>query len=62
MLQRLGPAVVNVTPAETAILQFQEWRRLNEFAEWFPSDLRRALPGDPYGDGWVKTSISPQTA
>jgi FkbM family methyltransferase len=59
LLQRLGSAVVNVTPAETPILHFTEWRPLEEFAEWFPGDLRQALPGDPYGDIWVKTKTAP---
>jgi hypothetical protein len=47
---------VNVTPAETPVMHFKEWRPLEEFVEWFPGDLRQALPGDPYGDIWIRTT------
>ena len=49
-------AEVNVTAAETAQFYFSGWRALREFTEWFPGDLRQSLPGNPYGDIYVRTA------
>lgn len=50
-----GVADVNVTSAETARLSFSEWRSIREFIHWFPGDLKRSLPGYPYGDIYVRS-------
>jgi FkbM family methyltransferase len=49
-------AYVNVTPAETARFHLAEWRPINGVAEWFPRELRQSLPGDRYGDIYVRTT------
>ena len=53
-LTRFGPSLVNITPAEGARFHFKEWVPLAQFIEWFPGDLRQSLPGNPYGDIFVK--------
>ena len=53
-LTRFGPGLVNITPAEGAEFHFQEWMPLAQFLEWFPGDLKQTLPGNPYGDNFVK--------
>jgi FkbM family methyltransferase len=58
LLQRFGPSVVNLSPAETPVLRFNDWIPLAQFASWFPGDLPQWLPGDPYGDIWVKSSAT----
>jgi FkbM family methyltransferase len=54
MLAGFGPALINVTPAETPRFHFREWIPLTEFLDWFPGDLATSLPGDLYGDIFVK--------
>lgn len=54
-LKRLGAGQVNITPAETSRFHLEKWMPLDEFLQWFPGDLRRTLPGYPYGDIWVKS-------
>jgi FkbM family methyltransferase len=53
-LIELGDATVNITPAESAKFFFKEWMPINEFLNWFPGDLIETLPGDTYGDIYVK--------
>jgi FkbM family methyltransferase len=53
-LADFGPAQINVTPAETPRFHFREWISLEEFLAWFPGDLATSLPGDLYGDVFVK--------
>ena len=54
-LQELGPAEVNVTPSERMTPVLRKWMPLTEFADWFPGDLPRLLPGGPYGDIFVRS-------
>jgi len=56
-LERLldfGQSYVNITPAESAFFHLLEWMPIEEFLEWFPGDLKNTLPGDSYGDIFVK--------
>jgi hypothetical protein len=56
-LERLldfGPSYVNITPAESSSFYLPEWMSVERFLEWFPDDLKEALPGYPYGDIFVK--------
>jgi FkbM family methyltransferase len=53
----LGPAFVNVTPAEGAEFLFAEWVPLGAFAAAFPGDLDKRLPGDHYGDIFVRSAV-----
>ena len=53
-LRQLGGGLVNITPAETPMLHLKEWMALDQFAQWFPGDLKQTLPGDPYGDIWIR--------
>lgn len=56
-LERLldfGPSYVNVTPAESAFFHLPKWMLLEQFLEWFPDDLKHTLPGNLYGDIFVK--------
>ena len=55
-LAQLGSGVVNVTPAETPRFYFDDWIPLEDFLHWFPGNLKREMPGDPYGDIWVKST------
>jgi FkbM family methyltransferase len=50
----LGQNLVNITPAESLFFHFPEWIPLEKFIEWFPGDLKNKLPGDSYGDIFVK--------
>lgn len=55
-LQRLsdfGPAMVNVTPAESSVFHLPQWVPLDEFVDWYPGDLERSLPLYPVGDIYV---------
>lgn len=54
-LATLGPATVNLTPAERSQWHLAEWMPLAAFAEWFPGDLASTLPGKLYGDIYVRT-------
>jgi FkbM family methyltransferase len=53
-LRELGGKSVNITPAESARFHFDRWREMGEMLAWFPGDLRQTLPGDPYGDLFVR--------
>jgi hypothetical protein len=58
-LERLlgfGPSHVNLTPAEDSHFHLQEWASLEQFVKWFPGDLKRSLPGAPYGDIFIKNA------
>jgi FkbM family methyltransferase len=57
-LTELGASHVNLTPAEGFRFHFSEWMPLPEFREWFPGDLRRTLPGDSYGDIFVRSDAA----
>jgi len=52
----LGPSYVNITPAESSFFHLPEWIPLEQFLEWFPDDLKHTLPGDSYGDIFVKNA------
>jgi FkbM family methyltransferase len=54
LLAAMGPAEVNVTPAERAEFHWPQWRPLADFPVWFPGELSRTLPGHPYGDIYVR--------
>lgn len=59
-LERLlafGPSNVNVTPAEGASFHLPDWMPIQDFLAWFPGDMHRSLPGDTYGDIWIKSLI-----
>ena len=53
-LAKWGAAHANLTPAETSHFHLKEWMPLTEFVAWFPGDLKQTLPGDHYGDIYVK--------
>jgi FkbM family methyltransferase len=53
-LIKLGDATVNITPAESSRFFFKDWMPIKEFLDWFPGDLAETLPGDTYGDIYVK--------
>ncbi len=53
-LAALGPAFVNLTPAESAHFHFTEWMPIDRFLTWFPGDLAQSLPGKRYGDIFVR--------
>jgi len=56
-LERLldfGQSYVNIAPAESAFFHLPEWVPIEKFLEWFPGDLKNTLPGDSYGDIFVK--------
>jgi len=57
VLDRQGPGEVNVTPAERAAFHWPRWMPLAEFLAWYPGDLPTTLPGNPYGDIYVRRSI-----
>lgn len=52
-LRQLGTYRVNITPAESSALHFEQWIPMDRFLEWFPGDLDQTLPGAPYGDIFV---------
>lgn len=58
LLQGLGQAQVNLSPAEDAVFHFAEWQSLDTFRQWFPGDLERSLPHDIYGDIFVKSGAA----
>lgn len=56
-LERLldfGESSVNITPAESASFHLPEWMPIERFLGWFPDDLKNTLPGDSYGDIFVR--------
>lgn len=46
---------VNLTPVERSTFHFERWVALKQFLEWFPGDLERTLPGDKYGEIFVRS-------
>jgi len=56
-LSAFGPSHVNVAPAEASFFHFSEWARLTEFIAWFPGNLKEELPGDSYGDIFVRHDV-----
>jgi FkbM family methyltransferase len=57
-LVEFGQAQVNIGPAERAAFFWQEWLSLEHFLDWFPGDLKQSLPGDTYGDIYVRSAPS----
>jgi FkbM family methyltransferase len=57
-LAMFGPSHVNITPAELATFHFNEWIPLNQFLKWFPGDLNNTLPGNKYGDIFVRSDAA----
>ena len=53
-ITEFGDGLVNITPAESSSFHFKEWMPLREFIKWFPGDLEQTLPGDHYGDIFIK--------
>jgi FkbM family methyltransferase len=53
-LARFGSARVNITPAEKLRFHLPDWMTLNDMLAWFPGDLKKTLPGDYYGDIFVR--------
>jgi FkbM family methyltransferase len=53
-LAAFGPSLANLTPAETPRFHFPEWMPLADLLAWFPGDLKQTLPGDSYGDIYVR--------
>jgi hypothetical protein len=54
-LAQLGPSRINVTGAEASSFHLKDWIPIKQFLAWFPGDLERTLPGDHYGDIFVKS-------
>lgn len=54
-LAQFGASRVNITPAEASSFHFDTWIPIEEFLKWFPGDLERTLPGNHYGDIFVKS-------
>ncbi len=57
-LGHFGSSSVNITPSETFSFYYKEWVPLNQFLEWFPGDLKKVLPGDPYGDIFIRSDAT----
>lgn len=57
-LAKLGASALNVTPAEGSTFVFDQWIPLEEFLRRFPANLVESLPGNPYGDMFIR-SVSP---
>lgn len=57
-LSAFGASHVNLSAAESSNLHFPEWMSLEEFRRWFPGDLKRSLPGDLYGDIFVRNAMT----
>jgi FkbM family methyltransferase len=53
-LLTLGMTHANLTPAGRSSFHLKEWVPLRQFLEWFPGDLSQSLPGQPYGDIFVR--------
>jgi FkbM family methyltransferase len=54
-LAKFGPSRLNITPAESSTFHFKEWLPLEGFLERFPGNVISTLPGNPYGDMFVKS-------
>jgi FkbM family methyltransferase len=57
-LDKFGPSRLNITPAESSTFLFKDWIPLGEFLERFPENVIESLPGNPYGDMFVR-SVAP---
>lgn len=55
-LMELGAESLNVTPAEGSTFVFGDWIPVREFLVGFPGNLVNSLPGNPYGDFYVRSS------
>jgi hypothetical protein len=53
-LAQFGASRVNITPAETSLFHFRDWVPLSTFIAWFPGNLEESLPGEHYGDIFVR--------
>ena len=53
-LAKFGPSLLNITPAESSTFHFKEWVSLEEFLKQFPGNVMHSLPGNPYGDMFVR--------
>lgn len=54
-LAKLGATALNVTPAESSAFVFDQWIPLAEFLRRFPANLVESLPGNPYGDMFIRS-------
>jgi FkbM family methyltransferase len=59
-LAGFGASQVNITPAETPRFFFDRWMPLAELRAQFPGDLKRSMPGDHYGDIYVRAELAPE--
>ena len=57
-LSALGSGQVNLCPAESSIFHLPEWMPMDEFRRWFPGDLKQSLPGNLYGDIFVRNTAA----
>ena len=57
-LTKFGASCANITPAETSSFHFKDWIPLEQFLAWFPGDLKESLPGEPYGDIFVRSDAA----
>jgi len=57
-LAAFGPSRLNITPAESSAFHFKEWVALGEFLEGFPENVIDSLPGNPYGDMFVRSAVA----
>jgi len=55
-LAQLGMTHANLCSAESSRFHLPDWVAIDEFTKWFPGDLKQSLPGDQYGDIFVKNS------
>jgi FkbM family methyltransferase len=53
-LREFGRAGVNIAHAESSRFHFAKWWTLDDMIDWFPGDLAQTLPGDPYGDFFLR--------
>lgn len=61
LIELLGNAWVNLTPAESADWHFDDWIPLEAFTRWFPGDLSVTLPRAHYGDIFVAADVPSTT-
>jgi FkbM family methyltransferase len=53
-LEFLGSGHFNLTPGDGSEFYFRDWLPLEDFASFFPGDLKESLGESPYGDIWVR--------
>jgi hypothetical protein len=56
-LAKFGPSHLNITPAVSSTFLFKEWIPLEEFLKRFPGNVIGSLPGNPYGDMFVRSVV-----